>query len=82
MVKLTNPLAYNGRIYPIDTEIALPEDFEDAILRAGNAVRVVRDEPAVNPEGKDPLKNKDQREDENQPENPEGQQDFELMLGR
>lgn len=82
MIRLTNPLAYNGRIYPIDAEIALPEDFEGAILRAGNALRVVQDESAVDTGGNDPSEDEGQREDENQLENPEGQQDFELMLGR
>lgn len=46
MIKLTNPLMHNGRMIPAGSVIALPEEFEQAVLAAGNGVKA---EPAPAP---------------------------------
>lgn len=74
MIRLTNPLLHDGRIIPAGDLVSLDDEFEQAIVDAGNAVPAEGEVPAPEPE-EDP-------EHEEDGELPDPPGDPEMRLGR
>ena len=77
MIRLTNPLIHDGRVCPAGEMIILDEEFERAIVAAGNAEQVGPSEagaalPEPEPDGETPEEREPQEESE----------DLEIRLGR
>ena len=77
MIRLTNPLIHDGRVFPAGEMITLYEEFERAIVAAGNAEQVGPSEagaalPGPAPDGETSEERELQEESE----------DLEIRLGR
>lgn len=77
MIRLTNPLVHDGRVCPAGEMITLDEEFERAIVAAGNAEQVGPSEvgaalPGPEPDGETSEERELQEESE----------DLEIRLGR
>lgn len=77
MIRLTNPLFWEGRLYDTGREISLPGDVEEKIIANGNGKRIpamdVSDEWFETPEEESKADFEDESEDVNE------QQSFEPM---
>lgn len=51
MIRLTNPLIHDGRVCPAGEMIILDEEFERAIVAAGNAEQVGPERGGSGPPG-------------------------------